>query len=81
VDVYLFELMAIEDAAAECLSRHKESRGLTDLTSLSDAAAESHCGARDLSNDLNNLPGTLTEILTYCIAGEIWICWYTIIGV
>lgn len=58
MDVDLFELTAIEDAAAECLSRHKESRGLTDLTSLSDAAAESHGGARDLSNDLNNLPGT-----------------------
>ena len=42
--VAISEFTAIEDAAAESLSKHEGGLSLNGLTSLSDAAAESLCG-------------------------------------
>lgn len=60
----LSELTAIEDAAAESLSKHEGDLFLDALTSLSDAAAESLSKYEgDLSIDLVELPESAAKIL------------------
>ena len=63
--VAISEFTAIEDAAAESLSKHKYSLSLDGLTSLSDAAAESLCGyGGRLNIDLDELPESAADILS-----------------
>ena len=62
--VNLKEFTALDDDAAESLSKHKGDLWLNGLTSLSDAAAESlskHEGKIVL--DLDDLPTSVVEIL------------------
>ena len=62
--VALSEFTAIEDEAAESLSKHEGDLFLDGLTILSDAAAESLSKyKRDLSLSLDNIPESAASIL------------------
>ena len=62
--VDLGEFTAIEDAAAESLSKHEGDLYLNGLTSLSDAAAESLSKCEgELSLDLDDIPESAAAIL------------------